>query len=83
MPGYKRYVALAMLLLFAASIAVSTQNDTNTCKSASLENKSAGRPSITLVQEAANGTFVKNADRQLHTDSVQCSSLYHVLLRPP
>jgi hypothetical protein len=61
-PGYKRYIALAMLLLFAASIAVSAQNDTNTCKSASLENESAGRPSITLVQEAANGTFVKNAD---------------------
>jgi hypothetical protein len=62
MPGYKSYIALAMLLFFAASTAISAQNDTNTCEGAALENESAGRPSFTLVQEASSGTFVKNAD---------------------
>ena len=62
MPGYKRYIALAMLLFFAASIALSAENDTDTCEGAALENESDEWPPFTLVQEAANGTFVKNAD---------------------
>ena len=62
MRGCKRYIALAMLLFFAGSIAVSAQNDTNICEDAALENESAGWPSFTFVQEAANGTFVKNED---------------------
>jgi hypothetical protein len=62
MRGCKRYIALAMLLHIAASIAVSAQNDTNICEDAALENESAGWPSFTFVQEAANGTFVKNED---------------------
>lgn len=62
MPGYKRYIALAMLLFFAASTSVSAENDTDTCEGAALENESAEQPSLTLVQEAGSGTFVKNAD---------------------
>jgi len=62
MRGCKRHIALAMLLFVAASIAVSAQSDTNMREVADLENESAWRPSTTFVQEAANGTFVKNAD---------------------
>jgi hypothetical protein len=61
-PGYKRYIALAMLLFFAASTSVSAQNNINISENVTLENESTGQPSFTFVQEAANGTFVKNED---------------------
>ena len=73
MPGYKRHIALAMLLFFAASIAVSAQNDTSISENVTLENESAGWPSFSFVQEAANGTFVKNADGNYTL------TLYHVV----
>ena len=62
MPGYKRYIALALLLFFAASTSVSAQNNINISENVTLENESAEWPSFTFVQEAANGTFVKNED---------------------
>jgi hypothetical protein len=62
MRGCTRNIALALLLLFIASIAVSAQNDTNACKDAAPEEEMVDQPSLTLVQEAANGTFIKNSD---------------------
>jgi hypothetical protein len=46
----------------AASIAVSAQNDTNISENMTLDDERAGWPSFSFVQEAANGTFVKNED---------------------
>ena len=58
----KMYIALVMLLFFAASINVSAQNYENASENETLENETAGKVSFMFVQEAAKGTFVKNAD---------------------
>jgi hypothetical protein len=55
MIGGKTYLMLAMLLFLVASQNVSAQDE-------SMANESGEKVTFMFVQEAANGTFVKNAD---------------------
>jgi hypothetical protein len=58
----KAYLVLAILLSLAFSLNVSAQDDKAISENVSLDNETFEKISYTFVQEAANGTFVKNAD---------------------
>jgi hypothetical protein len=82
MRGCTRNIALALPLLFIASVAVSAQNDTNACEGAAPEDEMANQTSLPLVQEASSGTLIKNSDGNytLTLNNVTPYTMYHTNL---